>query len=57
MDIQIMDANPIYQGEIYRLKFEFSSNYPIGIVTLLHTLFPQLITPSRTARGRLYPPS
>jgi hypothetical protein len=31
MDIQIMDANPIYQGEIYRLKFEFSSNYPIGI--------------------------
>ena len=26
-----MDANPIYQGEIYRLKFEFSSNYPIGI--------------------------
>lgn len=31
MDIQVMDANPIYQGETYRLKFEFSSNYPIGI--------------------------
>ena len=34
MDIQVMDANPIYQGETYRLKFEFSSNYPIGILTL-----------------------
>jgi ubiquitin-conjugating enzyme E2 W len=31
MDIQVMDSNPIYQNEIYRLKFEFSSNYPIGI--------------------------
>ncbi|KAH0033114.1 putative ubiquitin-conjugating enzyme E2 W, partial [Aureobasidium melanogenum] len=29
MDIQVMDANPIYQGETYRLRFEFSSNYPI----------------------------
>lgn len=34
MDIQVMDANPIYQGETYRLKFEFSSNYPIGILRL-----------------------
>lgn len=31
MDIQVMDSNPIYQDQIYRLKFEFSSNYPIGI--------------------------
>ena len=31
MDIQVMDANPIYQDQIYRLKFEFSANYPIGI--------------------------
>ncbi|TIA62609.1 UBC-like protein [Aureobasidium pullulans] len=29
MDIQVMDANPIYQGNIFRLKFEFSNNYPI----------------------------
>lgn len=37
MDIQVMDANPIYQGETYRLKFEFSSNYPIGILCLSPT--------------------
>jgi ubiquitin-conjugating enzyme E2 W len=31
LDIQVMDDNPIYQGHIFRLKFEFSSNYPIGV--------------------------
>jgi hypothetical protein len=41
MDIQVMDANPIYQGETYRLKFEFSSNYPIGIERFLSTLSSQ----------------
>ena len=35
-----MDANPIYQGEAYRLKFEFSSNYPIGIYTPSPFPFP-----------------
>ncbi|THY25864.1 UBC-like protein [Aureobasidium pullulans] len=29
MDIQVMDENPIYLGKIFRLKFEFSNNYPI----------------------------
>ncbi|KNG46607.1 UBC-like protein [Stemphylium lycopersici] len=29
MDIQVMDSNPIYQGETYRLKFSFSPQYPI----------------------------
>ncbi|OAL55742.1 ubiquitin conjugating enzyme [Pyrenochaeta sp. DS3sAY3a] len=29
MDIQVIDANPLYQGETYRLKFTFSQNYPI----------------------------
>ncbi|KAF2132824.1 ubiquitin conjugating enzyme [Dothidotthia symphoricarpi CBS 119687] len=29
MDIRVMDDNPIYKGETYRLKFMFSSNYPI----------------------------
>ena len=31
MDIQVMDANPIYAGETYRLKFMFSQNYPIEV--------------------------
>lgn len=39
MDIQVMDVNPLYQGETYRLKFEFSNNYPIGISYSLLLLF------------------
>ena len=31
MDIQVMDSNPIYQGETYRLKFSFSPQYPIEV--------------------------
>ncbi|KAF2266064.1 UBC-like protein [Lojkania enalia] len=29
MDIKVVDSNPLYAGETYRLKFAFSSNYPI----------------------------
>jgi len=29
MDIRVMDNNPIYLNETYRLKFTFSNNYPI----------------------------
>lgn len=31
VDIQVLDANPIYAGETYRLKFTFSQNYPIEV--------------------------
>lgn len=31
MDIQVLDANPLYAGETYRLKFTFSQNYPIEV--------------------------
>ena len=30
MDIQVLDANPIYANHIFRLSFIFSNNYPIG---------------------------
>lgn len=30
MDIEVLDANPLYMNETYRLKFRFSNNYPIG---------------------------
>lgn len=33
MDIKVLDSNPLYQNETYRLKFTFSNKYPIGIVT------------------------
>ncbi|KAF2253542.1 UBC-like protein [Trematosphaeria pertusa] len=29
MDIRVIDSNPLYQGEVYRLKFNFSQSYPI----------------------------
>jgi ubiquitin-conjugating enzyme E2 W len=31
MDIKVLDDNPIYKNQTYRLKFMFSSNYPIGM--------------------------
>jgi ubiquitin-protein ligase len=30
-DIRVMDENPLYAGETYRLKFTFSNNYPIEV--------------------------
>lgn len=30
MDIKVLDNNPIYLNETYRLKFRFSPSYPIG---------------------------
>ena len=32
MDIRVLDDNPLYKGQTYRLKFTFSSKYPIGLV-------------------------
>ena len=31
MDVQVMDDNPIYNGQTYRLQFKFTDSYPIGI--------------------------
>ena len=30
MDIKVLDDNPLYKDQTYRLKFAFSNNYPIG---------------------------
>ncbi|KAL5615371.1 hypothetical protein BROUX41_005419 [Berkeleyomyces rouxiae] len=29
LDIRVLDDNPLYQGQTYRLKFVFSKQYPI----------------------------
>ncbi|TPX08935.1 uncharacterized protein E0L32_009639 [Thyridium curvatum] len=29
LDIRVLDQNPLYLNQIYRLKFKFSSSYPI----------------------------
>ena len=31
MDVKVMDDNPLYINEVYRLKFRFGSSYPIGM--------------------------
>lgn len=38
MDIKVLDNNPLYQNETYRLKFRFGTSYPIGmpLSTLRH---------------------
>jgi ubiquitin-protein ligase len=48
MDIEVLDDNPLYRGETYRLKFTFGSRYPIGTYTPHHTLltFPALLKAS-----------
>lgn len=35
MDVKVIDPNPIYLGETYRLKFHFSPQYPIEVLFLL----------------------
>lgn len=30
MDLQVLDENPLYKHQTYRLKFTFSPKYPIG---------------------------
>ena len=34
MDIKVLDENPLYLDQVYRLKFTFSNKYPIGKQTL-----------------------
>jgi ubiquitin-conjugating enzyme E2 W len=35
MDIRVLDDNPIYKDQVYRLKFSFSNSYPIGVSSRL----------------------
>lgn len=30
LDIRVLDNNPLYQNQTYRLKFRFGQAYPIG---------------------------
>jgi ubiquitin-protein ligase len=36
MDIRVMDANPLYLNQIFRLRFRFGTAYPIGILFASH---------------------
>jgi hypothetical protein len=53
MDIKVLDANPLYLNETYRLKFKFSNSYPIGETPIRMATWASLIFYHRTARGHL----
>ncbi|KAI9812411.1 MAG: hypothetical protein M1827_004642 [Pycnora praestabilis] len=40
MDIRVLDDNPLYRNEIYRLKFKFSNTYPIEAPEVTFTKTP-----------------
>lgn len=42
MDIRVLDPNPLYLNQIYRLRFRFSNNYPIGNIPLPNPQPPPL---------------
>lgn len=48
MDIQVMDDNPLYQGETYRLKFSFTPQYPIEVCLPFLSYYLLTTAPSPT---------
>lgn len=49
MDIKVLDDNPIYKDQTYRLKFTFNNKYPIGKIHTKPHPSTQPSTPSPTA--------
>ncbi len=49
MDIRVLDNNPLYNDQIFRLCFRFGTNYPIGTqeICLLEPCFH----PARVSRA------
>lgn len=43
MDLRVLDENPLYQNQIYRLKFTFTSKYPIGASPFAFILPPDAL--------------
>ncbi|EAS33608.1 ubiquitin conjugating enzyme [Coccidioides immitis RS] len=41
MDIQVLDSNPLYQNDTYRLHFTFTRNYPIEAPEVIFISLPQ----------------
>jgi len=40
MDIRVLDDNPLYQNDIYRLRFKFGGNYPIEAPEVMFVKLP-----------------
>jgi ubiquitin-conjugating enzyme E2 W len=45
MDLRVIDDNPIYKGEVYRLRFVFSNNYPIEVCIVYNLHAPRIAAP------------
>lgn len=50
LDLRVLDQNPLYQDQVYRLKFHFSSSYPIGMQVIRK---PSFSVPGRPRRSSL----
>lgn len=53
LDIKVLDANPLYMNKVFRLKFKFSPQYPIGT---LYSTVPQglgLLLKQTSKQGKL----
>lgn len=63
MDIRVLDDNPIYKDETYRLRFTFSKNYPIGLSVCLLRLIVDtstndvLLWHARSSRSSIHLPT
>jgi ubiquitin-conjugating enzyme E2 W len=45
LDIKVLDSNPIYLNQTYRLQFKFSPSYPIGTcLSNPQTTWPSCLT-------------
>lgn len=57
MDVRVLDSNPLYQDQTYRLRFRFSSNYPIGmpIIAVFDLEYPSPV-PSKGKHWANAPP-
>lgn len=57
MDIRVLDENPIYMNQTYRLKFKFGNNYPIGATVSFPTTNNLTESSHRSTRSDLRPSS
>ncbi|GKT42356.1 putative ubiquitin-conjugating enzyme protein 17 [Colletotrichum spaethianum] len=51
MDIRVLDENPLYKDEVYRLKFKFSQQYPIEVTFVKTTERPIPMHPHIYSNG------
>lgn len=40
LDIRVLDQNPLYKDQVFRLKFKFPKAYPIGLSSLPCSVSP-----------------